>query len=81
MPGEPVTGQPGGGSEGAGFFEQVGGAGYYGQLILAPQPGPGLAVEAGHDIVAPADDEQRGRPHGAEARAGAAQGEGATRPG
>ena len=69
MAGEPVTGQPGGGIEGTGFFEQVSGAGHHGQLALAPQRGLGLAVEAEHHIVTSADGEQRRRRYQAEASA------------
>ena len=46
------------------------GVGYHGQLVLAAQLGLGPAVEAEHLLIAPADDEQRGRRHGPEARTG-----------
>ena len=70
MPGEPVTGQLGGGRQSAWFFKQVGRAGYHGQVVLAAQPSLSLPVEAEHDIIVPADDEQCGSPDRPEARAG-----------
>jgi hypothetical protein len=57
---EPVPGQSGGGIEGARLLEQVGRAGHDGQVILAAQLSLGPAVEAEHDVVLAADDEQRG---------------------
>ena len=67
---EPVPGQPGGRVEGARLFEQVGGTGHHGQVVLAAQLRLGPAVEVQHHLVVPADDEQCRCGHGRETRAG-----------
>jgi len=52
------------------LLEQAGGTGNDGQLVLARQLLPGLAVQVEDGFIAAADDEQRGRPHRGELRPG-----------
>ena len=56
------SGGLGGGPQGAGLLEQMGGTGDDGEAVVAvPELGLGLAVEVEHDIVVATDDEQGGR--------------------
>jgi nucleotide-binding universal stress UspA family protein len=65
--GEPALGEVGHGWEGAGFFEEVGGARYDGeQGVGGREDRLSLPVEGEHDVVVAADDEQRRREHVAE---------------
>ena len=70
MSGQPVAGEPGCGGERAGLLEQVGGSRNHDQVILAAQFRLGGTVEAEHCMVVAADDQQRGRPHQPQPRAG-----------
>jgi hypothetical protein len=63
---EPVSGQFSGRGEGSWFLEQVGGTGYHGDLVMAPQLYLGIAVEVEHEAVQSSDDEKRRRGDGRE---------------
>ena len=62
MRGEPGPGESGDVVECARLFEQMGGAGDDAQPVRASQPHLGGPVEVDDDVVAAADDQQRGGP-------------------